>query len=165
MVPWPIAVLTLFYGVIATLAAARVWKIVQGASRQSLPCAVGWLALSVVLMGGLPLLRPWARRLAIFGSVVWTVLTLAVAGVLVAARHPVAACGAAGGAALHLIVIRYLRSPAVHAYFAGTPRRHLDGARGPGTVARPFDSAQGRVLSDRRGTRDVAPQGSTGAPR
>lgn len=117
MIPWPIALLTLFYGLIAAASGAMVWKILAGSSRQPLLWALAWLAVSGGVMCGLPLLKPWARRLAIFGSVVLTALTLSVAALFIMASRPLAALVITLGAGLHVVTIRYLRRPAVRAWF------------------------------------------------
>ena len=117
MVPWPIALLTLFYGMLATISLGMVWRIVTGASRQPLGWALLWLGLSAGVMCGLPLLKPWARTLAVFGSVVMMVLLLLIAALLINAGHPVGALGTTFGAGIHVVIIRYLRRPIVRALF------------------------------------------------
>jgi hypothetical protein len=132
MVPWPIALLTLFYGVIATISAATVWKIVTGVSGQSLIWPVAWLALSGSAMCGLPLLKPWARGLAVFGSALLALVSLAFAGLLVMAGQPLGGLLATLGAAIHVLVIRYLQRPVVKAYFRqGTAVSTQHTARSP----------------------------------
>ncbi len=118
MIPWPIALLSLFYGVLTAASAATVWKILTGALHQPLLWALAWLALSVGAMCGLALLKSWGRALAIFGSVLMAVLTLAVAGLCAINGHPFGGLLSTVGAGIHLIVIRYLRRPMVRAYFA-----------------------------------------------
>jgi len=119
MIPWPIALLSLCYGLIAAASSVMVWKITAGSSQQPLLWALAWLAVSSGVMCGLPLLKPWARRLAIFGSVVLTALTLSVAAVFLIASRPVAALVITLGAGLHVVTIRYLQRPAVRAWFEG----------------------------------------------
>ena len=120
MVPWPVALLTLFYAAIATMSASTVWKIVTGQTHQPLVWPVGWLALSTSAMCGLPLLRPWARGVAIAGSALMALITLAVAGLLVRAGRPVGGLVATLAASVHLVIIRYLRRPSVKAYFSSS---------------------------------------------
>ncbi|MBI2104325.1 MAG: hypothetical protein HYT90_01915 [Candidatus Omnitrophica bacterium] len=117
MVPTPIAVLTLFYGLVATLAAARVWRVMSGASHQSLPWAVGWLALSAGAACGLPLLKPWGRTLAVITSAALMAATLAAAAALIASGHPAAGLTVTFTTAFHALVIRYLGRPAVKRHF------------------------------------------------
>jgi len=119
MVPMPIAVLTLFYGLIATLSAAAVWRVVSGASDQSLVWAVGWLLLSAGATCGLPLLKPWGRRLAVLTSAALMAATLAVAAALIASAHPGAGLAVTCTTAFHALVIRYLVRPDVKRYFDG----------------------------------------------
>lgn len=117
MVPWPIALLSLFYGVIATLSAATVWKALSGAGDRPFLWPAMWLALSTGVMCGLPLLKPWARGLAVAASTLLVAITLAVAGVVVLAGRPLMALVATVGAAVHVIAIRYLTRPQVKAWF------------------------------------------------
>lgn len=117
MVPWPIALLTLCYGVIAAASAAAVWKAAVGASAQPLVWPLLWLALSGSVMCGLPLLRAWARTLAITASTAMMGMTLAVAGLFVMRGRPLAGLLATLGAGVHVLVIRYLRRPSVRAWF------------------------------------------------
>ena len=118
MVPWPIALLTLLYGVIATASAATVWRVVIGISEQSLLWPLTWLTLSVGAMCGLPLLKPWGRVLAIWTSVLLLLVTLAIAGLSVRSGHPLGGLLAAFIAGTHALVIRYLQRPAVKVLFA-----------------------------------------------
>ena len=118
MVPWPIALLSVFYGIIAAASAANIWKAVGGISRQSVVWPVLWLVLSAGAMCGLALLRPWGRVLAVAGFTALCVVTLAVAGVLVASAHPLAAIAAAVVAGLHIMAIRYLQRETVKTLFA-----------------------------------------------
>ena len=117
MVPWPIALLALFYAAIATISASTVWKIATGQAHQSLVWPVGWLALSAGAMCGLPLLRPWARHVAIAGSALTALITLAVAGLLVMGGRPLGALAATLGAGVHVLIIRYLQRQATKSYF------------------------------------------------
>ncbi|MBI2495557.1 MAG: hypothetical protein HYW10_03185, partial [Candidatus Omnitrophica bacterium] len=91
MVPAPIALLTLFYGIIATVSAASVWGIMNGSVDRPMAWPLAWLALSAGAMFGLPLLKPWARGLALAGSGLMALGTLAVAGVLVISGRPLGA--------------------------------------------------------------------------
>ncbi|MDP3723442.1 MAG: hypothetical protein Q8R91_08105 [Candidatus Omnitrophota bacterium] len=122
MVPWPIALLTLFYGLIAALSAVMVWKVVAGMSERPLGWPLAWLVMSAGAMVGLPLLKPWARHLAIGTSLLLLGLTLAVAGALIVSGRPLGALLAACGAAVHVVVIRYVTQPRVKAWFASGTR-------------------------------------------
>ena len=117
MVPWPIALLTLFYGMLATISLGMVWRIVTGASHQPLVWALLWLGLSAGVMCGLPLLKAWARTLAVFGSVVMMVLMLMIAAFVINAGHPLGALLTTFGAGLHVVIIRYLQRPVVRKLF------------------------------------------------
>ena len=117
MIPWPVALLTLGYGALATLSLATAWKTLGGVIHRPLVWPLGWLALSAAVMCGLPLLKSWARRLAIAGSTLLMLTTLATAGLLVSAGRPGLGLAAALGAGVHVLIIRYLRRPAVKALF------------------------------------------------
>ena len=118
MVPWPIALLSLFYGVIATIAAASVWKVAVGMSHQHMLWPLTWLTLSAGAMCGLALLKPWGRTLAIWTSVLLLTVTLAIAGLFVRAGHPLVGLLAAFIAGTHALAIRYLQRPLVKQYFS-----------------------------------------------
>ena len=116
-VPWPIALLTLFYGVIATSSGVTLWRIATGTAHQALIWPTAWLAVSAGAMCGLPLLKPWGRVLAMCTSVFLLATTLAIAGVLVMAGRPWGGLFATLLAGCHAVVIRYLQRPLVKAYF------------------------------------------------
>ncbi len=120
MVPWPIALLALFYGVIATASAASAWRIFTGMSQQVLIWPVGWFAVSAAAMCGLALLRPWGRRLAVGTFVALVVVTLAVAGVMVTSGRPIGALLCAFFAGVYVLAIRYLQRPTTKAYFGSS---------------------------------------------
>ncbi len=117
MVPWPIALVTLYVGVIATLSAAMVFRIVSGTSTRSLVWPLAWLGVSLGVVCGLPLLKSWARHLAVVELVCVTVVMLAVAGGLVMSGRPVGGLLATLGVSVPLVAIRYLRRPSVKAWF------------------------------------------------
>ena len=117
MVPWPIALLTLFYGAVTAASGAAIWNIALRRSDQLLVWPVGWLVLSAAIMCGLPLFRPWARGLAITGSILLMVVTLAIAGLFVASGRPLVGLLATIGAGMHVVVIRYLRRPEIKKLF------------------------------------------------
>ena len=117
MIPWPIALLTLFYGVIATLSASAAWKVISGMSERPILWPLAWLALAFSTACGLALLRSWGRCLAVAGSVVMALVTLALAGLLVMGGHPMGALLATVGSSVHAVIIRYLGRPIVRGYF------------------------------------------------
>ncbi len=117
MVPWPIAVLSLVYGVIAAASAATAWRISAGLIDRPIIWPVAWLALSVAAMCGLALLKPWARTLAIVGLALIALVALAVAGLFIVAARPWVALLVTLGAGIPLVMVRYLRRPTVRAFF------------------------------------------------
>lgn len=121
MVPWPIGLLALFYGVIATSAAATAWRIMQGVTHQVLAVQAAWFGVSAGAMIGLALLKSWGRTLAVWTSVLLMVTMLAIAGLLaLAAGQALGGLLVAAGAGLHMLAIRYLQRPTVKALFATT---------------------------------------------
>ena len=117
MVPWPIALLTLFYGAIAALSAATVWHIMIGVATRSLAAHVGWLILSAGAMCGLPLLKPWGRSLAMATSLLLMGVLLAMAALVVGANRPWLGLATAMVAAMQMVPIRYLQRPQVKQLF------------------------------------------------
>ena len=117
MIPWPIALLALFYGVVATTSAATLWKILTGAMERPIVWPILWLVLSAGAMCGLPLLQSWGRRFAVWTSSLLTASTLAASALLVAAGRPGAGLAVTFSAAFHLLVIRYLQRPSVKRWF------------------------------------------------
>lgn len=117
MVPWPIAILVVCYGVVAAASGATMWRALIGVEESR----VLWLGiccgLSSALVVGLALLKPWARSLAIASSWILILVSLAVAGRYVLATRPGAALLTTCVAGLHMVVIRYLRRVTVKNYF------------------------------------------------
>ena len=120
MVPWPIALLTLFYGIVAAVSAATLWRILIGVTERPMAWPLVWLALSAGAMCGLPLLQAWGRRCAVWTSWLLTASTLAGSALLVASGRPAAGLAVTFSAALHLLVIRYLTRPSVKRWFGET---------------------------------------------
>ena len=119
MIPWPIALLSVFYGVIATSSASVLWQIAMGQTHRALIWQVMWFGLSAGATCGLALLKPWGRRLAIWTSILLMVVMLSIAGLLtLVAREPLLGLVMTLGASLHVLVMRYLGRPSVKAYFA-----------------------------------------------
>jgi hypothetical protein len=117
MVPWPIALLALLYAVIATASAVSVWRVMSGASAQPLLWPVAWLTLSASAVYGLALLKPWARTVTLIGFVALSVVTLGVAGVMVATGRPLGGLFATVIVGFYVLAIRYLQRPSVRTYF------------------------------------------------
>lgn len=122
MVPWPIALLAIFYMVLGSSSAATVWQVTQRQLTRPLVWAGLWCVLSTILVIGLVRLRPWARRLAVFVSVLMAISALGTAGLAIAQENPepMRSLFATGLASIQLVVIRYLTRPHVKAWFAGS---------------------------------------------
>jgi hypothetical protein len=117
MIPIPIALLALFYAVIATASGVSVWKVITGTSTQSILWPAAWLALSLGAMFGLALLKPWSRSVAIIGFAALCAVTLGVAGLMVAGGRPGTGLFATLIVGFYVLAIRYLQRPATKAYF------------------------------------------------
>ncbi len=124
MIPWPIAVLCAFYAILATSSAALGWNIVAHRVEGSLVWSGLWTVWSLVLVWGLAFLKPWARTLAVWASVVLMVSALGAALLVILRAHPEprASLTATGMATVHLIVLRYLTRPHVRAWFGSASR-------------------------------------------
>ncbi|MBI4004284.1 MAG: hypothetical protein HY353_04610 [Candidatus Omnitrophica bacterium] len=120
MIPVPIALLALFYAVIAAASGAAVWRVVIGTSTQSILWPAGWLTLSLSAMFGLALLKPWSRSVAIIGFAALCAVTLGVAGLMVATQRPIGGLIAALFSGMYLLGIRYLQRPSTKAYFGSS---------------------------------------------
>ena len=123
MVPWPIALLTLLFGVMATLSLATIIKIATGFTARPLIWPLLWFAVSAGATAGLPFLKPWARTLAVVGLVAMTVVALSVAGLLILQGRPVAALLSTSGSVVYLIALRYLGRAQVKAWFQPSEAR------------------------------------------
>lgn len=120
MLPWPIALLSAFYGVLTAFSGAALWRLAMAGHTD----AVGWIGLtfvaSVCAMTGLALMRPWARALAVIASMVMLGYALSFGAVCILTGQPGTAFGATIGAGVHLVVIRYLRRPVVKSWFVSS---------------------------------------------
>jgi hypothetical protein len=118
MIPWPIALIIVIHAVVGTVSLAGL---VQGMARPSPQLLVPalWLAVSCAAVLGLSGMRPWARRLAVWSSMVMMLMGLA-AGLMAAiltppsARHSLLGTGLAS---VHLFLVRYLTRPHVRRWF------------------------------------------------
>ena len=117
MIPVPVALLSLFYAVITAMSGVSVWKVVTGASHQSILWPLAWLALSASAMYGLALLKPWARTVGIIGFWALAAVTLGIAGIMVATGRPWSGLFATVIAGSYVLAIRYLQRPSVRAHF------------------------------------------------
>jgi hypothetical protein len=120
MVPWPIALLALFYAVVATVSAAALWRSVCGIDGASPLWPLLWLAVSAGATLGLPLLTSWGRRCAVWTSTALIVATLATAALLVGGGHPGAGLAVTCSTVLHALILRYLQQPSVKQWFRAT---------------------------------------------
>lgn len=118
MLPWPIAWLALFYGAIAAVSGAALYKSLSGLSQQAAVWPGMWLGVSAGAAYGLMLLRPWARPLTIAASIALSLVTLGIAAALVATSHPAGALAATVGAGAQVLIIRYLGRPLVKTFFS-----------------------------------------------
>jgi hypothetical protein len=117
MIPWPIALLALFYAALGALAAASAWQIVSGvASRPLWPQAL-WLIVSMGAVCGLPLLKSWGRWCALVGALWLAATIVAVAAWFIAMRAPLQGLIAGLSTVVPLVVVRYLTRPKVKAWF------------------------------------------------
>ena len=109
MIPWPIALLSLFYGVVAAFAAANAWEILNGASQRPLVWPLLWLGLCAGAMVGLPMGRAWGRTLAVAAAWWLTLSSLATAAWFVRLKQPLVALLVTFTSAIYILIIRYLK--------------------------------------------------------
>jgi len=118
MVPWPIALLAGLYAAIGTSSTASLAK--AGAPFSIWPWV--WSAASWTLVAGLVLMRPWARKLAIWVSIFMLASSLAAAWIAAARTwEPGWSLAATGVAGLQCLIIRYLTRPRVKTWFRKEP--------------------------------------------
>lgn len=119
MVPWPIAVVCGLYAVIATAAAVAVWRALSEGGVAAIGWSWFWLAMAGSVVAGLAFMKPWGRRLAVWGSLALLVGALgsAVLAIMHAPPQPLRSMTATGLAGVYLVVIRYLTRPRVKAWF------------------------------------------------
>jgi hypothetical protein len=118
MVPWPIALIAVVYAAVGTVAAAQWWQaLLRGSSGVWVSGA--WAALLGVVVAGLAFLQPWARRLAVWTSVLLMVsgLALAVMAAILVPPSGRQSLMGTGLASVQLFIIRYLTRPRVKAWF------------------------------------------------
>ena len=120
MIPWSVALIALAYAAIASASAATLVKIAEGRASQPVFWPALWLAVSLTLLVGLAQMKPWARRLAIWSSVLIASGAAGIASASIArpVPEPGWALAATGAASLQLLIIRYLTRPRVKAWFA-----------------------------------------------
>ena len=117
MIPWPIALLSVFYALIATSAAAQCYKIALGALDKPLAPQVAWLLVAGGAMIGLPMRRVWGRWCAIACAWWMTFTVLAIAAWLISQREPGWGLVAGLGTVVPLVAARYLTRPKVKSWF------------------------------------------------
>ena len=119
MIPWPIALLAAGYTILATSAAATMWRAWDGPGGGWAWAAGAWCAVSIILVAGLATLKPWARALAVWVSGALMVSALG-AGVLAIGQVPPQPMRSLLGtvmACAQLVVLRYLTRPHVKTWF------------------------------------------------
>lgn len=125
MIPWPIALLSLFYAAVAFYSAASLWKVALGLSHQSAFWLCVWLMLSASAAAGLVWLKPWGRRFAMGTSWLLILSTLAVSALYIAAGKPLVGLFITVTTACHYLMIRYLKRPAVAVWFGEAPKKSI----------------------------------------
>ena len=119
MIPWPLAALSLLYGLLAFLSAVRLVECLA----RGMAAGVAWMAVWVVIASGacvgLPAQKEWGRRFAVVGAVLFTAAAIVGAVVLVVRvpPQPQQALLETVLAGVALVVIRYLSRPVIKAKF------------------------------------------------
>ena len=119
MIPWPMALLALFYGVITAISAANAWQILTGSSGHPLLWPLLWTGLCAGAMVGLPLGKAWGRTLALIAAWWLTVSSVTTAAWFVSLQQPLLGLLVTLTSVLYVAIIRYLGRPTVKTYFEG----------------------------------------------
>ena len=117
MIPLPIALLSVFFGLLAATSAMSVWSVMNGAVHKPLVSQVAWLLLSAGAMIGLPLRKTWGLWCAIACAWLVVLSVLAIAAWLIASGAPGWGLGCGLGTVVPLTAIRYLTRPNVKQWF------------------------------------------------
>ena len=120
MVPWPLAALSILYGLLAFLSAVRLVECIAQQSAAGVAWTALWLVLAAGACIGLPAQKEWARRFAVIGAALFLTGAVVSALVLVVRTppHPKFALLDTLLAGTALIVIRYLRRPVIKSKFS-----------------------------------------------
>lgn len=121
MLPWPIALVATLFAIPMTWSAAALshaWT----SRTQPLLWPLVWGVMSASVVVGLSLMRPWARRLAIWASALWMVGALGSAwmAIMQSPPQPRASLLATGVASVQVLIMRYLTRPHVRRWFGVT---------------------------------------------
>ncbi len=119
MIPWPLAALSMLYGLLAFLSVVRLTACLAQHDVMSSVWTALWLAVTAGACIGLPGQKEWGRRCAVGGAALFTAAAI-ISAVVVVVRVPPQPRYALldtllAGAAL--IVMRYLRRPVIKAQF------------------------------------------------
>ena len=119
MIPWPLAALSILYGLLAFLSAVQMVTCIAQQSAAGVVWTALWLVLAAGACIGLPAQKEWGRRFAVVGAALFTVAAIIGAVVLVVHTppQPQQALLETLLAGVALIVVRYLRRPIVKAQF------------------------------------------------
>ena len=119
MVPWPIALLSMGYTLLAPSSAVMTWRHLHG-QVAGWVWSGAWCAVSVVLVAGLATLKPWARRLAVWvsGALMVSALGAGILAITQVPPQPTRSLAATVMACVQVVVMRYLTRPHVRAWFA-----------------------------------------------
>ena len=120
MIPWPLAALSILYGLLAFLSAVRLVECIAQPSAVGVAWTALWLVLAAGACIGLPAQKEWGRRFAVVGAALFTVAAIIGAVVLVVRTppHPKFALLDTLLAGVALVVIRYLRRPVIKSKFS-----------------------------------------------
>ena len=129
MIPWPLAALSVLYGLLAFLSAVRLVECIAQQSSAGIVWTVLWLVIASGACIGLPAQKEWGRRFAVVGAALFTVAAIIGAVVLVVRvpPHPQQALLETVLAGVALIIIRYLRRPVIKAQFQASQQASPEG--------------------------------------
>ena len=120
MIPWPLAALSILYGLLAFLSAVRLVECIAQPSAVGIAWTALWLVLAAGACIGLPAQKEWGRRFAVVGATLFTAAAI-VGAVLLVVRvppQPQQALLETMLAGTAIIVIRYLKRPVIKSQFS-----------------------------------------------
>lgn len=119
MIPWPLAALSILYGLLAFLSAVRLAGCIARGTVAGIVWTALWLLVASAACIGLPAQKEWGRRCALVGAILFTAAALVGAVMLVMRTppQPQQALLETVLAGVALVVLRYLRRPVIKAQF------------------------------------------------
>ena len=119
MIPWPLAALSILYGLLAFLSVVRLTECLARGMLAGGLWSMLWVVVASGACIGLPGQKEWGRRLAVFGAILFMAAALIGAVILVVRVPPQPRLALLETllAGLALMVLRYLTRPHIKGQF------------------------------------------------